>query len=202
MNHYERLEVRPDATEDEIKRAYRAKARENHPDKGGRAEEFASIAAAYEVLTDPSRRLLYDTTGQDQRTPIEAEVQQILLNLFNEALSGQEDISLLAFVRDKMKLARQQIIEERKKLKERRKQLELKRIKITSTDAVNLAHMVIDGQIKAVDAGLAEMDHQEEIQRAVTSAIEAYSEEWEDPKPTRGILVYQPYGSATFDFRL
>jgi molecular chaperone DnaJ len=64
---YAVLGVRPDATEEEIKRAYRKKAREHHPDAtGGDAaseETFKEVSFAYEVLRDPERRARYDRFG-------------------------------------------------------------------------------------------------------------------------------------------
>lgn len=86
--HYDTLGVTPTATATEIKRAYRSKARTAHPDKGGTQAEFEPIVHAYEVLSDPERRLLYDTTGEEKRTPIEVEVQNILMQGFNEALAS------------------------------------------------------------------------------------------------------------------
>lgn len=66
-DHYEALGVRRDASSEEIKRAYRQRARELHPDANpGDAESearFKEVALAYEVLSDPQRRQHYDMFG-------------------------------------------------------------------------------------------------------------------------------------------
>ncbi|MGH3443573.1 MAG: molecular chaperone DnaJ [Nitriliruptorales bacterium] len=62
---YEVLGVDRDAGQDEIKRAYRRRARELHPDAGGDAEAFKEVTRAYEVLSDPERRALYDRFGEE-----------------------------------------------------------------------------------------------------------------------------------------
>jgi molecular chaperone DnaJ len=64
---YEILGVGRDASPDEIKRAYRALAREHHPDVNAapEAEErFKEIVGAYEILSDPQKRQQYDTFGR------------------------------------------------------------------------------------------------------------------------------------------
>jgi curved DNA-binding protein len=60
MNHYEVLGVSDKATTDEIKRAYRKLASQHHPDKGGDKNKFQEIQAAYDTLSDDSRRQQYD----------------------------------------------------------------------------------------------------------------------------------------------
>src|SRR5437879_6143780 len=64
---YAVLGVAPDASEDEIKRAYRQLARELHPDVNGdpHAEQrFKEVTAAYDTLSDPDRRRRYDMFGR------------------------------------------------------------------------------------------------------------------------------------------
>jgi molecular chaperone DnaJ len=67
IDYYEILGVARDASEDEIKRAYRRLARKHHPDvshdKSDAELRFKEINEAYEVLSDPSKRAQYDRFG-------------------------------------------------------------------------------------------------------------------------------------------
>ena len=62
-DYYKTLGVSKNATAEEIKKAYRKLARENHPDAGGNEEKFKDINEAYEVLSDEKKRKLYDQYG-------------------------------------------------------------------------------------------------------------------------------------------
>ncbi|KAK2195729.1 bifunctional Heat shock protein DnaJ [Babesia duncani] len=62
---YKLLEVNKDATENEIKKAYRKMAIKHHPDKGGDPEKFKEISKAYEILSDPEKRRVYDEHGEE-----------------------------------------------------------------------------------------------------------------------------------------
>ena len=68
-DHYETLGVARDATHDELKRAYRKLARRYHPDANpddpDAETRFKEVGAAYEVLSNPERRSLYDRFGTD-----------------------------------------------------------------------------------------------------------------------------------------
>lgn len=64
QDYYEVLGIGKDASADEIKKAFRQKAIQFHPDKeGGDEAKFKEVNEAYEVLKDPSKRQRYDQFG-------------------------------------------------------------------------------------------------------------------------------------------
>ena len=68
---YAVLGVKPTATDDEIKKAYRRKALQYHPDKNPSAtaeETFKKISRAYETLSDAEKRRTYDLQQQKPQT--------------------------------------------------------------------------------------------------------------------------------------
>lgn len=67
-NYYQTLGIQKSATDDEVKKAYRKLALKYHPDKNkaaGAEEKFKEVAEAYEVLSDKSKREIYDKYGED-----------------------------------------------------------------------------------------------------------------------------------------
>ncbi|WP_127533686.1 J domain-containing protein [Paenibacillus kobensis] len=70
MNAYECLGVSANATDQQLKQAYRTMAKEHHPDANGGSREaelrFKQIQQAYETLRDPERRRAYDAKLQGE----------------------------------------------------------------------------------------------------------------------------------------
>lgn len=67
-DYYDILGIKKGASEDDIKKAYRKQALRYHPDKNkspGAEEKFKEIAEAYDVLSDPKKKDIYDRFGEE-----------------------------------------------------------------------------------------------------------------------------------------
>jgi len=62
-NYYDALGVGETASDNEIKSAFRKLAAQHHPDKGGDHKKFVEIKEAYETLSNPQKRQMYDQFG-------------------------------------------------------------------------------------------------------------------------------------------
>lgn len=81
MDPYQTLDVAKDATDSDIKKAYRKLASKHHPDKGGDKQKFQQVQQAYETLSDPQKRQMYDQFGT-------ADPQQMGGNPFDHFSQG------------------------------------------------------------------------------------------------------------------
>ncbi len=86
-NLYHVLGVSPNATTDEIKKAYRSLAMRHHPDRNehpGAANRFNAIQKAYELLSDPKKRADYNQTMNNRIiTDPDEEARALWQSLFN-----------------------------------------------------------------------------------------------------------------------
>jgi curved DNA-binding protein CbpA len=125
---YKLLGIERDATEDEIKAAYRDRAKKTHPDKGGDREEFERVTEASNVLLDPRRREKYDKTGDaedDGPDDIGKMAMNHIVTMFNGFLDSndQEKLDLMTIMTKKMR-------EESARVRQGGKDLEFRRAKL------------------------------------------------------------------------
>lgn len=89
MTLYDDLGVSESASQEDIKNAFRVKAKEHHPDKSGDPEKMKKVNHAYMILKDPEKRKTYDETGEE----VGASQQNRAFKIASEILNGiiQED---------------------------------------------------------------------------------------------------------------
>lgn len=80
-----------------IKAAYRMRVRTAHPDKGGDPDEFMAIVKAFDVLSDPDARRMFDETGvvdPQAATKLRSDVAVVLADMFDAAVRTAVDTGL------------------------------------------------------------------------------------------------------------
>lgn len=140
---YDVLGIDKKAKKEDIKKAYRNKAKKAHPDAGGNSEEFKTVSEAYVILYDDDKRKKYDRGEDVDSTSVKQTMtdraKQMLLQEFIKAYSDI-DTCLHSNVVNNIKMQLGQtadvVRKQMKKAKKdyRRLQKRLKQIKIKKKD--------------------------------------------------------------------
>jgi len=153
---YDRLGVKKDADQNEIRRAYRRKAANCHPDIGGDNNEMAELNRAYTCLKDPIKRLTYDETGAEPQPDMrEQKATEMLIWKFKEAL--QHDQPAISYARTQVTLNKTDIRRKRREMENAVEKLRGRRDKVLARKGPNLWHQIIDEAIQQSTAILARM---------------------------------------------
>jgi DnaJ family protein A protein 2 len=88
-DYYHILGIQRNATPEEIKKSFKQKARQFHPDKGGDPEMFKKINEAYEVLSNPEKKNHYDQFGKNGPPAMDGHFPDIF-QMFGRRSSNQE----------------------------------------------------------------------------------------------------------------
>jgi DnaJ-class molecular chaperone len=91
FNPYEILGVNKDTPIDGIKKQYKFRSKELHPDAGGSSEDFANLKKAFDILMDPAKRNLYDEYGIDEFLDVETEARLVASQIVISALDRLPD---------------------------------------------------------------------------------------------------------------
>lgn len=183
-SHYDTLGVPSDANQDDIKRAFRKKSSQHHPDRpGGSTEAMAKVNEAYAVLSDPQRRLGYDQTGRDpaQGPTLDDIAEQALSELIQQMLADEAKGDLVKLLDKHISRSIEQI-KGRIKANERtiaRLSKQLNRVVRKSAGRVSLFNAVLEKKIKQAESEVEESGHLLEIS---TRALEILNDH-DDTKP-------------------
>ena len=92
MDYYKTLGVNRNASQSDIKRAFKKQAMKHHPDKGGDPKQFQQLNEAYEVLGNEQKKSQYDKVGSPfvncQKLPPSSQVAQFCSRYLGRRRSG------------------------------------------------------------------------------------------------------------------
>ncbi|CAK9026554.1 DnaJ protein homolog (DNAJ-1) [Durusdinium trenchii] len=97
VEYYELVGCAQDASPEEIKKAYRKAALRLHPDRGGDPEDFKKMKAAYDVISDPNKRKMYDNMGPDAVKVMEGQMPGNPMDIL-QTLRKRDRIMLVVFI--------------------------------------------------------------------------------------------------------
>ncbi len=153
MSLYDTLGIKPDATQKEIKDAYRKKSKKHHPDKGGDGKKFGVIAASYKILSDAHKRKRYDETGiEDDISSSAKEANGLLQKMFIKLLEqvGVKKVlntDVVGLMKTGLKEMALKAKDGKKKVASQKEDLEKVLKRINCKDGPNNLSVVVQGQI-------------------------------------------------------
>lgn len=153
-NPYDTLGVDAKATPDEIKKAYRRKAKKHHPDKNGKTEVFVEISQAYALLSCPERRENFDKNGTTDEGPTPyQEARSGFCKLFMELVSRGvlEKQNIISIMKEMIQSEKRDINKSTSALKDQEKTLKKakKNLKFKGK-GTDFLQGILDGEIQKV----------------------------------------------------
>lgn len=182
---YEILGVASQATADEIKGAYKKRAKALHPDVAGVDNEplFQAVTRAYRILRDPEKRATYDRIGQvDDRVEQDRmqKVYGLLAELFEQSLSNgrafDKHRSVTKLMVKAIERQLDQHVQERAQASVMIGGLEELKGRISREgEAINIFASILDGKIAALRDSIAHSEEIDDLHRAALEELSAYT---------------------------
>ena len=186
MNPYETLGVPIDATATQIKRAYRDKAKEAHPDKGGNTDQMAQANRAYIILSDPEKRKRYDETGSDKEPDLSGQIHMAFASMAEKIFFNQEGLNAKKGIQAFSDALDRGYNEAREQLRKNRALLESAKARIVKSPEFDLLSGLIAQKLDALTQDEAKNEQDYTVHKKALELIRAYVfKEPEEPPMVR-----------------
>lgn len=186
-NLYKILGIGKGASQEGIKKAYRKKVKELHPDKGGNAIKFQEVQFAYDLLSNKEKREIYDSTGsiEEAQSGIDKLGIDCLARLVKEEFDKKDnkDLLIASVLIDVHNEIKRRIMELENKIKyeeEREKSFQTlrKRIKTKRKKQKNVIREVIDGEINYCREGAIKLKQNIKIYKKALQCLDYYEHDF------------------------
>lgn len=197
MTHYDTLGVPSDAPPDDIKAAFRKKAKKHHPDKGGKTEDMVELNKAYAVLSDDTMRRKYDQTGDDREMPsIDTQATNLLMQLF--AHSIENDVSNpVIHAQMSIKSTIQKIDQQIGAVKAKIKKFEKRRNAVKVKKGNNIFTNLVDAQIAQHNGSIGLMENNRDVGKRALELLDNYTSDEPDPTMPSPFSTWTNHRSTT-----
>lgn len=173
---YDQLGVAKDATRDAIKRAFRRKAKDTHPDAGGDAKAFHAIELAHRVLTDDAARARYDRTGQAEAEPDNSEAEaHSIISAFVERFVADDKAKYKNLVQELRAAVKSEIAQAERNIQEGRKFEERTvdlRSRVRGKAGAALLTKMFDTKLRDAAVAIQMLQHQVDVRKRALMLVE------------------------------
>ena len=203
FNPYNVLKVDPSATPEVIKRAFRQRSKETHPDHGGTSEAFDLVKRAFDVLDDPELKAHFDATGIVKERTVENPDQQalgIIAALLGALTVGDTDVArsdVLAMMRkhlDKEIADATNAAAKHKRMIEKAERM-AERFTTRNPDAPNVVKQMLTHRIAELNGIVAKIEAVIAHHKRAAELLKEYDFRHEAPEPALQSFVFSTMGS-------
>ena len=189
MKLHDALGVSPDASADDVRKAYRRRAKRAHPDQGGDAEAFNTLTSAYLVLRDPARRAHYESTGEETSAGVDS-VRSAALSIIGQTVQqallaeNASSVDFIKIIRTNLEGMNRQIAANQKAIAAQRKTVERNgrrwRVKGGHPDVIA---QIVASALRELESQVQKADHTLRVHAAAIEILDGYEYEHEAPAP-------------------
>lgn len=207
---YEELEISRGASTEEVRAAYRRKARKTHPDKGGDRESFERAKRAEVVLSDPDKRKEYDETGKINDGPEiseERQAQSVIESYLLPIITGDADpcsFDILKEIGKKLEMDVREANEAIKTLEKRKARIEKTAARIKCKKAGrNILADVLLAKVGLLNKSIRDVEKDRDVRNLALAMLNDYRFEFDPPPPkpeqSTATIYGKPAGSYPHD---
>jgi curved DNA-binding protein CbpA len=199
-NLYDKLGVDKNSSKEDIKKAYRKKAKDNHPDKGGDEQEMTEITIAYSILSSDTKRKRYDETGNtNPENPFQTRFIAYCNQMFIAIIDSKKDVrtvNLISEFKERTLLLINEMYKN-KTIHENKNSKLSEVLKRTISSSGNVINSVLINEIENHNQEINKLNDEVDFLNNVVKVLDNYTYSFEEAEPqqftTKNAIKWQTF---------